>query len=171
MLFHKPVDQWNHIVIPYRNTAVIFHIFIADLAIIVHDQLRRKTVTIHIVIIAHVILRKHKRYFTRRKQNFPAGHVSILIHFRQIINADHDVTLFIHALCDLVKFIDRSHHLIIISGLIVSVKSLRSIFDQGMIKHMRHLFRCPGHTGIFFLLINLNCLLELLTCLISRTFL
>ena len=36
MLFHKTVDQRNHVVISHGDTSVIFHIFIADLSFTSH---------------------------------------------------------------------------------------------------------------------------------------
>ena len=37
MLFHKTVDQRNHVIISHGDTSVIFHIFISDLSFIIHD--------------------------------------------------------------------------------------------------------------------------------------
>ena len=72
-------------------------------------------VAANIMIITHIILRKHKRYFTRRKENLPCIHIPIFIRCRHVINADHDISLIIHALSNLVKFINRCHNLIVIS--------------------------------------------------------
>ena len=97
------------------KTAIIFHIFIADFSFLIYDKFGCKSVPVHIMIITHIILRKHKRYFTRRKENLPCIHIPILIRCRHVINADHDISLIIHALSNLVKFINRCHNLIVIS--------------------------------------------------------
>ena len=56
MLLHKTVDQRNHIVITYRHTSIIFHIFVADLPFFIHNQFCGKSISIHVMIITHVIL-------------------------------------------------------------------------------------------------------------------
>ncbi len=115
MFLYKTIDQRNHIIIAYGNTAIIFHIFIADFSFLIYDKFGCKSVPVHIMIITHIILRKHKRYFTRRKENLPCIHIPIFIRCRHVINADHDISLIIHALSNLVKFINRCHNLIVIS--------------------------------------------------------
>ena len=139
MFFHETVNQRNHVVISYRNTAIIFYIFITDLAFIIHNKFRGKSVPVHIMIITYIILRKDKRHFTWRKQNFSHIHVSILICCRHIINADHNISLIIHTLRDLIKFINRCHNLVIIPCFIIPVKCLAGIFDQCMVENMCHL--------------------------------
>ena len=123
------------------------------------------------MIIAHIILRKDKRHFTRRQKNFSCAHIAILIYLGQIINIYHYIALIIHALGDLIKFIYGGHYLIVICSLVISVKGLGGICDQGVIKHMCHLINRPGYTGIFFLLIYLHCMLESAVGLIVRAFL
>ena len=166
MFFYKSIDQRNHIIVPGRNASVILDIFILHFTILVHNKLRSKSISIHIVIITHIVLRKYKRDLTRRKHNAASGHCSILIYNRHIVRADHYIALIIHTLYDLVKFINRCHYLVVIPGFIISVKCLAGVFDQCMVKNMCHLIKRPGNTGVLLLLINFNCMLEFLTCLI-----
>ena len=129
MLLYKTVNERNHIIISYGNTAVVLNIFVADFALIIHNQFRRIAVAVHIMIIAHIVLRKHKRNFPRRKKDLPRRYRAVLADTGHIIYADHHVALVIHGLRNLVKFVYRCHNLIIIRRFVVSVKSLGRILN------------------------------------------
>ena len=95
------------------------------------------------MIIADIILRQYKWNLARRKKNLSRCHCTVIVRLSHIVNTDHDITLFIHGLRDLVEFIDRCHDLIVIRFFIITVKGFRRIFDQCMIKNMRHFFQWP----------------------------
>ena len=101
--------------IPMIKTSVILNIFVLNLTIGIHYKFRCETISVHIVIITYIILRKHKWNFSRRQHNTASGHSSILIDNRHVVRTDHDISLIIHALSNLVKFINRCHNLIVIS--------------------------------------------------------
>ena len=168
MFFYKSIDQRNHIIVPGRNASVILDIFILHFTILVHNKLRSKSISIHIVIITHIVLRKYKRDLTRRKHNAASGHCSILIYNRHIVRADHYIALIIHTLYDLVKFINRCHILIISVGIRLPVKCLRRIFDQCMEKNMGDLFQRIFCTGCPDILIFRNCILHICITVVIR---
>ena len=167
---HKPVDERHHIVVPYCYTSVILHIFTSHFSFLIQHQFTRKSIAVLAMIIAQIILRKDKRCFALRQKNLLRSHNAVLIHLGQIINADHHIPSVIHGLGNLIKLLHRGHHLIVPVCLIISVKRLRRIHDQRMIKNMRHLLGRPGHTGILRLLIPVCRLLHLCAvckCLIT----
>ena len=122
MLLHKPVNQRHHVIVAYRNCSVILHIFIANLAFIIQHKLCGITVSVHIVIITHIILRQDKRNFSRRKKDLSRSHISVLVSNSHIFDTDHNITLVIHSLSDLVKLIYGCHNLIVVAFFIITVK-------------------------------------------------
>ena len=113
MFFYKSIDQRNHIIIPCGNTSVILNIFVLNLTIGIHYKFRCETISVHIVIITYIILRKHKWNFSRRQHNTASGHSSVLIDNRHVVRTDHDISLIIHTLYDFVKLINCCHILVI----------------------------------------------------------
>ena len=168
MLLHKTVNQWYHIVISYGYAAIIFHIFIADFPLFIQNQFCGKTISIHIMIITYIILRKDKRCFPRWEKNFSFCDIAVFIHLCHVFNAYHDIALLIHGLRNFIKFINGSHNLIIICFFIISVKSFGCIFYQNMIKDMRHFFKWPCRTCCFCFFIFFYCILHLLAGTVIR---
>ena len=169
MLFHKAIDQRNHVVISHGYASVVFHIFIADLSLIIHDQLRGIAVTVHVMIIAYIILREDKRRFPGRKKDLSLRDVPVVICLCHVLDAYHHIALVIHDLRDLVKLINSCHDLIIICFFVISVKRFGWIFDQNMIKNMCHLFKGPCRTGCFYVFVFFCSRLHLLIRIIGRS--
>ena len=56
MFLHEPVDQRHHIIVSHRHSTVVLDIFVADFALLIHDQFRRIAVAVHIVVVTAVVL-------------------------------------------------------------------------------------------------------------------
>ena len=171
MFFYKTVDQWNHIIISDRNASIILYIFVPDFSILINNQLRCISITIHIMIITDIVLRKNKRNLPFREKDLSFCYIAISICLSHIIDTDHDIAFLIHSLYNLVEFIDRCHNLIVISFFIVSIKCFRWIFYQCMIKNMCNFFQWPGLTGSFYFFILFYRILHFCILFIATVFL
>ena len=123
VLFHKTVQKRNHIIISHGNATIVFLIFAFYIPVFIKNHSAGKAVSVHIVIIAHIVLRKNKSFFSGRKHDLSPGHGSILIHFCHIMRTYKDVSFIIHALYDFIKLTDSCHHLIVARLIRIPVKS------------------------------------------------
>ena len=161
MFLHKPVDQRYNIIVTYNCASIILYIFVANLPLFVYNKLGGNSISILGVIITYIVLRKNKRCFSLRKINLLCLHFPIFINVCQIIKVYHYISLVIHDLGYLIKLIHSGHNLIITICLVISIKRLGSIHDQGMVKNVSYLFWRPGYTFILFLLEFLCSILKM----------
>ena len=111
------------------------------------------------MIITKIVLGENKRNLTWRKQDLTSGHIPVFICPGHILDTDHNIAFVIHGLGYFIELINGCHNLVVITLLIVTVKSSGRILDQRMIKHMGHFFQRPGDTGIpGFLILADSCL-------------
>ena len=163
MFFYKGINPGNHIVIADQHVAISIGVLVLHLSVLVDEKLVCQTVTVLIVIIAHIILGKHEGFLSFRKQDRSPSHVAVLIHIAHIVETHHHIALVIHGLHDLGKFAHRCHDLIEavcrgISG--PFSKSPVGIHDHRVEKYMRHLVDRIFHEGIFRHGIIGDCLLH-----------
>ena len=161
MLLHKCINQRHDIVISDAHCPVILNQGILDLPVLRHNQLLRKAVILHIVVVAAVILRQHKGFLSRRQQNFPFRDRSVVRHLAHIVEADHHIPLVIHLLDDSVELGDRGHNLVVPGCGCIRVKCLCIIDNQRVEEHMRDLVNRIRLTAVLRLLIGIDKCLEL----------
>ena len=113
MLLYKFIDQRHHIIIAYRYCTVILNIFVFYFPVLIQNKAGSISVPIHIMIIAHVILRQYKRNLPLGKHDLSAAHGAVLIHCSHIVRTYHYIALVIHDLNDLVELVYGCHNLII----------------------------------------------------------
>ena len=117
MLLYKFIHQWNDIIVSYNGSSIPLYVFTFRFPILIQYHLGCITVAVITVIIGQVIDRKHKCFLIRRQHNlaFLKVHVAILIRslFHHIMEINKHITLVVHNLGNLVKFLDGCHPLVI----------------------------------------------------------
>ena len=156
MAFHKCIDQRDDVIIADAHAPVILDIAVLHFSVFIHDQLFRKSVPGHIVVIAAVVLTEDKGLLSCRKPDLLRRNRPVLRHFHHIVHADHDIAPVVHLLDDGIKLGDRGHNLIIAIHILVPVKRFRVIPDKGMEKYMGNLVNRVRGTAGFCLLIGGN---------------
>ena len=85
--------------------ASVLHLHLAGrLAVLADDHSGGKAVSIHIFIIAHIVLRHDKGLLAFGKEDGLSGHLRSVFHvsqFSHIMETDKDISLFIHGIKDL----------------------------------------------------------------------
>ena len=168
MFLYERINPRNHVIIPNRNASVILNISVLHIAVLIHNQLLCKSIAIHIMVVAHVILRQNERNLPRRKQDLPAGNRAICIYRTHIVQAYHHIALFIHALHDPGKFTHCCHNLIVTGFFCITVECLGRILDHCVEKDMCDLFQRICRARRFHLLIPRHCILQFLAVRIQR---
>ena len=141
MFFDKRIQQRNKIIISYQNISICINVFCFYISIFIEYKFGCTSIIIHIMIIADIVLRKHKRDLALRHHDLAAAHRTILVHCCHVMRAYQNIALIIHDLNDLIELTDSRHNLIVVSGFGISVKSPGSVLDQCVKKHMCDLFQ------------------------------
>ena len=161
MLLHKCVNQRHDIVISDAHCSVILEQGILDLPLLRHNQLLRKAIVLHIVVVAAVILRQYKGFLSRRQQNLLFRDRSVVRHLTHIVEADHHIPLVIHLLDDSVKLGDGCHDLIVPGCGCIRIKCLCIVDNQRVKEYMCDLVDRIWLAAALRLLIGVGKRLEL----------
>ena len=141
MFFDKRIQQRNKIIISYQDISISINVLCYYISIFIEYKFGCTSITIHIMIITDIVLRKHKRDLALRHHDLATAHRTILVHCCHVMRAYQNIALIIHDLNDLIELTDRRHNLIVVSGFGISVKSPGSILDQCVKKYMCDLFQ------------------------------
>ena len=168
MLLDKGIDDRHDIVVPHRDRAIIFDICILDFAVIGNDQFLGKSVAVHIVIVAAVILAHHEWSLSGRKEDLLGLQTAVICHLHHVMQTHHHITAVIHLCQDRVELGHSRHDLIVAGFISITVKCLRIVPHQSVEKDMGNLVdRIRAASGLGCL-IGRNQILEPVISVIPR---
>ena len=117
MLLNKILQNRNQIIGSGNSSAVFKNHFAGRLSVFSDYNPGGESVTVHIRVVAEIILRHDKGNFSFRQHNVSGLHngFSCLIggFAGKIMKTDQNVSFIIHGLEYLFKFVYRSHNLIV----------------------------------------------------------
>ena len=146
--FFQDRDQ---IIVSGGDRAVIHGHFAGWFAILPDDDPVCKAVSIHIRVVAEVILGHDKRDLARWQHDIARLHdgVSVFIGclVSHIVKSHQNVTFAVQVVQDLIKFIDGGHDLVVAILVGIAVEGLGRVRYQGVEEYMGDLADGSTHQG------------------------
>ena len=157
MLLDKRLQDRDQIVIPCHLRVILQLHHTGGLAVLPDHDPAGKTISVHVWVVAHIILGHDKGLLSLREHDLPLDHLrlSVLVHLfmGHIMEAHQDIAPVVHLLQDLFKLTLCGHHLVIALLVLIPVKGFGIVYDDRMEEHMGDLLDILLHQPGLYLLI------------------
>ena len=101
----KVLKERHEIIRAHRHGAVIHHHLAGRLSVLTHDHPACETITVHILVIAEVILGHDERNLSGRQHNISRHHLRIAVFVRHlvgnIVELYENISFLVHGIQDL----------------------------------------------------------------------
>ena len=121
VLLYEFIQNRNQIIVTYADMAVLVRVLQLRLSFFVQHHFIGKTASLHVDVVIDVVLGHDEGLFSFRQHDLLLHHffcaVGLLLHLRDIVQMNHNISAVIHFLNYFFKFRNRGHHGIILSSL------------------------------------------------------
>ena len=165
MLFYELIQNRDEVVGADGNRAVVHDHLIEGLAVRSHNDVLRKAVSVHVLVIVDIVLGENKSGFAGREHDIAPDHLlaaglGIVDLVGDVVDAHQDIALVVHRLHHLLELGLGRHDVVVAVLAIVAVKGLLVVHDERMEEDVRNLLRILTNQGTFDFIVLCDCSLS-----------
>ena len=165
MLLNELIQNRDEVVGADGNRAVVHDHLIEGLAVRSHNDVLRKAVSVHVLVIVDIVLGENKSGFAGREHDIAPDHLlaaglGIVDLVGDIMNANQDIALVVHRLHHLLELGLGRHDIVVAVLAIVAVKGLLVVHDERMEEDVRNLLRILTNQGTLDFIVLCDCSLS-----------
>ena len=114
MLIYEVVKDGHEVIITGGHIPIFVLVFESGAPVLAYHESCSEALTLHVFIIADIILRNDEGDLSGREHNGILVKSSVFVKGADVVHSDKDIAFFIHLLQHLIEFRNGTHHGIVI---------------------------------------------------------